>query len=330
MNKKILLTLLSAIMIVSFAAACGENPETSTELESVISSDVSSIDAETQSEESTEKEKHEDIDGYEYGDFDKFNSYAEENGLENTAIYIQGTVKNVSDLISDSENPLCNLSIATGEKEGWLAIFALVPYSENINTLLDGKEVTCFGKYLGWSDVMLKPSMLIDKIIVDGKEYTTEDIANISKESSTEIDTETEKKKTEESTDKANSNSSEPSTEVKSELPVENTEKIIFDNNGIKITYKGIESDWIGQVVKLKIENTSEKDYTVQVRDVSVNGYMIDPIFSCDIKSGKTANDKISFLESDFEENNIEKIDNIELYFHVFNYDDWDDDFDST
>ena len=62
MNKKILLTLLSAIMIVSFAAACGENPETSTELESVISSDVSSIDAEPQSEESTEKEKHEDID----------------------------------------------------------------------------------------------------------------------------------------------------------------------------------------------------------------------------------------------------------------------------
>ena len=107
-------------------------------------------------------------------------------------------------------------------------------------------------------------------------------------------------------------------------------EQVIFNNNGIIITYLGIEKGWLGDCVKLRIENNSGKNYTIQTRDTSVNGYMVDDIFSCDVISGKIANDKIQFLSSDFEENGISEINNIEFSFHVFNSDDWMDDFDTV
>lgn len=123
----------------------------------------------------------------------------------------------------------------------------------------------------------------------------------------------------------------EKPTEAVTEAPTEapKTESVLFEENGIKIVFKGIGKDWLGQTAELRIENTSAKNYTVQVRDVSVNGFMVDPLFSCDVNSGKTANDQISFMESDFEKNDITSIEDIELSFHIFNADDWGEDFDS-
>lgn len=123
----------------------------------------------------------------------------------------------------------------------------------------------------------------------------------------------------------------EAPTEAVTEAPTEapKTESVLFEENGIKIVFKGIGKDWLGQTAELRIENTSAKNYTVQTRDVSVNGFMVDPLFSCDVNSGKTANDQISFMESDFEKNDITSIEDIELSFHIFNADDWGEDFDS-
>lgn len=117
--------------------------------------------------------------------------------------------------------------------------------------------------------------------------------------------------------------------EVEEPTEAPETEKVILEQNGIKITYKGISTGWIGKEVNLKVENNSDKNYTVQVRNVSVNGYMIDGIFSCQVNSGKAANDEISFLNSDFEDNDIESIEELEFNFHIFNDDDWMDSFDS-
>lgn len=140
----------------------------------------------------------------------------------------------------------------------------------------------------------------------------------------------------EESTDAAliqstTEKTTEAPTEAVTEAPTEapKTESVLFEENGIKIVFKGIGKDWLGQTAELRIENTSAKNYTVQVRDVSVNGFMVDPLFSCDVNSGKTANDQISFMESDFEKNDITSIEDIELSFHIFNADDWGEDFDS-
>ncbi len=107
-------------------------------------------------------------------------------------------------------------------------------------------------------------------------------------------------------------------------------EQVIFNNNGIVITYLGIGKGWMGDCVNLKIENHSGKNYTLQTRNTSVNDIMIHDIFSCSVADGKKTNSKIQFLSSDFEENGISEINNIEFSFHIFNTDDWLDSFDTV
>ena len=91
-----------------------------------------------------------------------------------------------------------------------------------------------------------------------------------------------------------------------------------------------MDTTWAGDCVKLRVENNSGKNYTIQTRNESVNGMMVTAIFSCDVTNGKTANDEIQFLNSDLEENGITSINNIEFTFHVFNSDDWSDSFDTV
>lgn len=102
------------------------------------------------------------------------------------------------------------------------------------------------------------------------------------------------------------------------------TEQALLDQNGIKITFTGLEEDMFGTNIKLRIENNTEMPITVQQRDMSVNGIMIDGIFSCDVAVGKIANDEISIFLSDLEENGIDQIENVELRFHIYDDDTWD------
>lgn len=104
---------------------------------------------------------------------------------------------------------------------------------------------------------------------------------------------------------------------------------VLYNENGIKITAQGLGEDYFGKKIKLLIENTSSKNYTVQVRDFSINGYMIDPIFSCDVVAGKKANDDITILSQYLTDNGITDIKNVELSFHIFDSDSWTEGFQS-
>ncbi|MBQ3007108.1 MAG: hypothetical protein IJD78_06065 [Clostridia bacterium] len=106
---------------------------------------------------------------------------------------------------------------------------------------------------------------------------------------------------------------------------------VAVDKDGIKLVVKKLDSEesfW-GADVYVYAENNTDKDVTVQVRDVSINGFMVDPTFSCDITAGKKAFDSISFMQSDLEDNGITDITEIELYFHVFDMESWDTVFDT-
>lgn len=100
----------------------------------------------------------------------------------------------------------------------------------------------------------------------------------------------------------------------------------IYENEGIKIVSKGISEDssFMGPSLVIYAENNTENAITIQSRDVSVNGFMVDPIFSCEVMPGKRAIDSITFMSSDIEENQIKSIDEIELSFHIFQTDGWD------
>lgn len=112
--------------------------------------------------------------------------------------------------------------------------------------------------------------------------------------------------------------------------PETKPEQVLYEKNGIKITLKGLKMDsTFGPKLALLIENTTSTAYTVQVRDFSVNGYMVNTVFSSDVDAGKKNNDSISILSSSLEENDITKIENIEFSFHVFDSKTWDNRFDS-
>lgn len=100
---------------------------------------------------------------------------------------------------------------------------------------------------------------------------------------------------------------------------------ILYNENDIKIVFKGVAPDYLGQNVLLYVENNSEKDITINARDTSINGYMIMGTCSIDVSSGKKALDSISFFSSTLADNSITDIYNVELYFHIYNSDDWQD-----
>lgn len=104
-----------------------------------------------------------------------------------------------------------------------------------------------------------------------------------------------------------------------------NAEKVIYDKNNVKIVYKGISEGSYDKYINLYIENNSSKNFTVQVRDFSINGYMIDPVFSPNIAAGKKINDDISIHKSKFEKNDIDEIKDVELKFLILNSDDYSD-----
>lgn len=101
---------------------------------------------------------------------------------------------------------------------------------------------------------------------------------------------------------------------------------VVYEGNGVRIVLKGLSEDesFIGPSLVVYIENLGDKNITVQVRDVSINGFMVDSVFSCDVVAGKRAVDTVTFMESDLEKNEITTIEEIELYFHVFESDGWD------
>lgn len=99
----------------------------------------------------------------------------------------------------------------------------------------------------------------------------------------------------------------------------------LFEKDGIKITGKGISYDNIfGPQYNFNIVNNSGKDIVVQVRGVSINGIMVDPMMSCEVLNGKQANDSMVWIDSQLTSNNITTITEIEFSFHIFEKDSWD------
>jgi len=108
------------------------------------------------------------------------------------------------------------------------------------------------------------------------------------------------------------------------------TEMVLFDQSDVKLTMKSIGSSFMGTELKVLVENDGEVPVTVQVRDCSVNDYMIDFVmFSASVVAGKKANDSITFMSSTLNDNGIETIGTVELSFHVSNSDTWKTIFDT-
>lgn len=120
--------------------------------------------------------------------------------------------------------------------------------------------------------------------------------------------------------------SSESESETVSNESVSIDEQIVFEQDGIKITATGLESDGsiFGEELNFLIENNSEQNITVQARNVSVNGYMVDTSMSADVAIGKKSNTSMTIMGSSLEECGISAISDIEFSFHIFNPEEWE------
>ncbi|NLD16658.1 MAG: hypothetical protein GX666_03645 [Tissierellia bacterium] len=145
---------------------------------------------------------------------------------------------------------------------------------------------------------------------------TTDDLnGNTDNKTSTENEKSSEKVETV-------SKDNEPK-EKDSQLSID--EEVVFNEKDIRITLKSFESGGLfGPEFKLLIDNDSDKNITVQVRNMSINNIMIDPIFSTDVMSGKKANDGITIMSRDLELFGIETIKEVEFVFHIFDSDEWE------
>lgn len=102
------------------------------------------------------------------------------------------------------------------------------------------------------------------------------------------------------------------------------SEQILLDQDGLKITATGIEDDSIlGKGIKLLIENNSDKNLGVGCNALIVNDYMITDLFSTTVAAGKKANEIMYMSSSSLEAAGISNIGQIEIFFHIFNSDNY-------
>ena len=148
---------------------------------------------------------------------------------------------------------------------------------------------------------------------------------DIVQEEKAEGEMQTEDKETEE----------EPSEETvaaeKSEgVDISIDEQVLVDQDGIKITaLKYVKDSIWGDGIKVLIENETEKDVMVGCNALIVNDYMINDLFASDVAAGKKSNETIYLSSSELKAAGIDTVGRIEIYFHVYDSDSYDNLFDS-
>ncbi|MCR5775732.1 MAG: hypothetical protein K6G42_11670 [Lachnospiraceae bacterium] len=99
----------------------------------------------------------------------------------------------------------------------------------------------------------------------------------------------------------------------------------LYNKNGIRIIGKTVDEDsfW-GMAILLFCENSSGRKISINIDDMSINGFMVTPYFSSMIYDGKKAVEDITIMSGDLESNGIESIDEAELKFRIMDADTYD------
>lgn len=94
---------------------------------------------------------------------------------------------------------------------------------------------------------------------------------------------------------------------------------VLYDQGGIKIVGKEVdENSFWGSAILLYIENNSKDNVRISCDDMSINGYMMTPLFSSLVYSGKKSVDNITIFSSELEKNGIKDVEEVELSFRIY------------
>lgn len=102
--------------------------------------------------------------------------------------------------------------------------------------------------------------------------------------------------------------------------------QVLLQQSGVTITAQEYVSDsfW-GDGIRILTENQSGHNITVGCTALMVNDYMITDLFAVNVADGKKDQSVIYFLSSELKAAGIERIGKIEIYFHIYDSDSWDD-----
>ena len=98
-----------------------------------------------------------------------------------------------------------------------------------------------------------------------------------------------------------------------------------LNQDGLEVTVRGVkagDSTW-GPEIQLLLQNQTGRDIIVQLDDFSINGYMVSPLFSVNIKDGKVAYYSISLSQEELDTNGIDTIESMECSFVVIDPETW-------
>lgn len=99
----------------------------------------------------------------------------------------------------------------------------------------------------------------------------------------------------------------------------------IYNQNGIRLVAQYVdENDFWGTAILVHAENNTSDNIHISIDNVSVNGLMVDAIYSSTVYSGKKSFDDITIFSSSMEENGITDINDIEFTFTIYNEDTFD------
>lgn len=102
-------------------------------------------------------------------------------------------------------------------------------------------------------------------------------------------------------------------------------ELLIYDENKVKIYAKNISYEDYSSNINLLIENNYDKDLTVNVEGIAINGCMINSYLGAEVAAGKKVNDCIEIYDSDLAFIGIDTIATIEIVFSAYTSDDYEE-----
>ena len=124
------------------------------------------------------------------------------------------------------------------------------------------------------------------------------------------------------------SETTEEAAEEATEEPAAFEEIVLFDTDEATMKIVGFDpEDFWGFKLDVFLENKTDKTLMFSAEDVSVNGFMIDPLWATEVAGGKKENTDISWLSSELETNGIESVETIEMKVSVYDSDNWSDDY---
>lgn len=91
-------------------------------------------------------------------------------------------------------------------------------------------------------------------------------------------------------------------------LDVTVEETVLYNENDVTVTVTGLSSGFMGQEIKLRIENNSDKNVALSGSKFIVNGFMISGNMHIEAAAGKKSNDTLVLYSTDLELAGIEHI----------------------